>query len=157
LLAEPTQLDILGDGKQSKSYIHVEDVIDAVLTAHRAPGSAFRVFNVATGDYITVTEIAELAMECLGLRQDSVRLTYRGGDRGWKGDVPIVRLSIDLIRSLGWRCRRSSRAALGGAMRSMIEDFRAWSACDAPRGLSRSRRRVNRAYMVGGFPIRPPR
>jgi len=124
LLADPTHLDILGDGRQSKSYIHVEDVIDAVLTAHRAPGPAFQVFNVATGDYITVTEIAELAIECLDLPKESVHLSYRGGDRGWKGDVPIVRLATDLIQSKGWRCRRTSREALAHAMRSMIEDFR---------------------------------
>jgi UDP-glucose 4-epimerase len=124
LLADPTRLDILGDGRQTKSYIHVDDVIDAVLAAYRAPDPAFDVYNVATGDYITVTEIAELAVECLGLERSSVRFTYRGGDRGWKGDVPIVRLSTDYIRTLGWRCRRSSREALGDAMRSMIDDFR---------------------------------
>ena len=124
LLNDPTRLDILGDGRQSKSYIHVEDVIEAVLTSHRAPGPAYDVFNVATGDYITVTEIAELAIECLGMPRGSVPFRYAGGDRGWKGDVPVVRLSTAKIRALGWRCRRSSREALRAAMLAMIEEFR---------------------------------
>ncbi|MDC6679184.1 NAD-dependent epimerase/dehydratase family protein, partial [Leclercia adecarboxylata] len=65
LLKDPAQLSILGDGQQSKSYIHIDDVIEAVLTAHKYDGAAYNVFNVATGDYITVTEIAELAVECV--------------------------------------------------------------------------------------------
>ncbi len=63
LLADPARLRILGDGSQSKSYIHVFDVVDAVLLARACRQKPFEVFNVATGDYITVTEIAELAVE----------------------------------------------------------------------------------------------
>jgi UDP-glucose 4-epimerase len=125
LLKDPTQLAILGDGRQSKSYIHIEDVIEGVLTAHRAGGAAYNVFNVATGDYITVTEIAELAVECVGLPPGSVKFTYTGGDRGWKGDVPIIRLATDRIRGIGWRCKRSSREALRAAMLTMVGEFRA--------------------------------
>ena len=67
LLDDPRRLRILGDGRQSKSYIHVDDVVEAVLhVAHLATGP-YAVFNVATGDYVTVTEIAELAMEVVGL------------------------------------------------------------------------------------------
>jgi UDP-glucose 4-epimerase len=125
LLKDPSQLAILGDGRQSKSYIHIEDVIEGVLTAHRAAGAAYNVFNVATGDYITVTEIAELAVECVGLPPGSVKFTYTGGDRGWKGDVPIIRLATDRIRGIGWRCKRSSREALRAAMLTMADEFRA--------------------------------
>jgi UDP-glucose 4-epimerase len=124
LLKEPTRLEILGDGKQSKSYIHVQDVINAVLLAHVSPGPAYNVFNVATGDYITVTEIAELAVECAGLKPGSVAFSYTGGDRGWKGDVPIIRLATERIRGLGWTCGKGSREALRAAMMSMVEDFR---------------------------------
>jgi len=125
LLADPTHLDILGDGRQSKSYIHVDDVIEAVLTAYREGESAYDVYNVATGDYITVTEIAHLAVEVLGLAPGSVQFRYSGGDRGWKGDVPVVRLATDRIRTIGWRCRRSTRRALEASMRSMLDDVRA--------------------------------
>src|SRR5262249_16973524 len=103
LLKDPTQLTILGDGRPSKSYIHVADVIDAVLAAHRTEAPAYDVFNVATGDYITVTEIAQLAAECVGLDPRQVSFRYTGGDRGWKGDVPVIRLATEHIRGLGWR------------------------------------------------------
>jgi UDP-glucose 4-epimerase len=128
LRTQPDRLRILGDGRQSKSYIHVEDVVEAVLLAHRASqrltGKFFEVYNVATGDYITVTEIAELAMDVAGLSPDQVRLEYTGGDRGWKGDVPIVRLNTDRIRSLGWTCKRNTRQAMCVALGSMLADSR---------------------------------
>src|SRR5688572_12838333 len=72
LLNNPMKLTILGDGTQSKSYIHVYDVVDAVLLAASCATGATAAFNVATGDYITVTEIAELAVECAGLPAGSV-------------------------------------------------------------------------------------
>jgi UDP-glucose 4-epimerase len=125
LLGASQELPILGDGTQSKSYIHVDDVIDAVLTALRSEPQPYRVYNVATGDYITVTEIAELAVRCVGLAPGSVRFVYSGGDRGWKGDIPVVRLNTDRIRALGWANRRTSRAALQESMLAMIPDARA--------------------------------
>lgn len=124
LRTEPDRLRILGDGQQSKSYIHVDDVIDAVLLAHRGGAGNFQVYNVATGDYITVTEIAQLAIHVAGLPEADVHLEYTGGDRGWKGDVPVVRLNTDRIRSLGWSCKRNSRQALCVAMNSMLADAR---------------------------------
>ena len=125
LIDEPNHLEILGDGSQSKSYIHVTDVIRAVLLAQELEPSVFQVYNVATGDYITVTEIAELAIQCVGLDRGSVTLKYTGGDRGWKGDVPIVRLNTDRIRSLGWANAMDTRAALQRSMESMLDDARA--------------------------------
>lgn len=125
LTSDPTRLAILGDGTQSKSYVHVDDVIDAMLTANDASGGPYQVFNVATGDYITVTEIAELAAEAVGLDPANVRFEYTGGDRGWKGDVPIVRLSIERIRHLGWSPSRTSTEALRESMQALVEAIRA--------------------------------
>lgn len=125
LLADPTELRILGDGSQSKSYVHISDIIAAVLRAHVETPTAYQVYNVATGDEITVSEIAELAVECVGLPKGSVRFQYAGGDRGWKGDVPVVRLATDRIRGLGWVCQHSSRAALKKAIDSMLPDMKA--------------------------------
>ncbi len=124
LLTDPTQLRILGDGSQSKSYIHVSDVVSAVLTAHAVDDAAFGTYNVATGDYITVSEIADLAVECMGLSRDEVSYQFTGGDRGWKGDVPIVRLNTDRIQALGWHCSMTSRDALGASLASMLPDAR---------------------------------
>ncbi len=122
LLANPRQLRILGDGSQSKSYIHVEDVIGAVMCAYRKMDAPYAVYNVATGDYITVAEIARLAIATLNLDPGAVQLAYSGGDRGWKGDVPVVRLNTDRIRSLGWTCSRGSRQALRDSMRAMLAE-----------------------------------
>jgi UDP-glucose 4-epimerase len=128
LRVQPDRLRILGDGQQSKSYIHVDDVVEAVLLAHHRSSALnekpFQVFNVATGDYVTVTEIARLAIEVAELSEDQVRLEYTGGDRGWKGDVPVVRLNTDRIRGLGWTCKRNTRQALCVALNSMLADSR---------------------------------
>ncbi len=125
LRQDPTRLRILGDGRQSKSYIHVGDVVSAVLLAHERCTRPFEAFNVATGDYITVTQIADLACGCVGLSPEQVKYEYSGGDRGWKGDVPVVRLNIDKARTLGWRPTRTSAQALREAMLAMLADLKA--------------------------------
>lgn len=125
LLRDPEVLPILGDGTQSKSYIHVSDVVDAVLLAHERCPATYQAYNVATGDYVTVREIAELAVECVGLPPGRTRFEFGTANRGWKGDVPVVRLDIGRIRSLGWTCRRSTREALRASMLAMLDDARA--------------------------------
>jgi UDP-glucose 4-epimerase len=122
LRQDPARLKILGDGGQSKSYIYVEDVVAAVLTAYEKTPQRFQTYNVATGDYITVKEIAELAVECLGLDRSKVKFEFTGGDRGWKGDVAVVRLNTDRIRGLGWRNKKNSREALRESMNALIRD-----------------------------------
>ncbi len=124
LLKDPRKLRILGDGSQSKSYVHVRDVVEAVLLAARCAKERFAAYNVAT-DYITVKEIAELAAECAGLDPRNVEFEYTGGNRGWKGDVPIVRLKTDRIRSLGWAAGSTSKAALRDSMLAMLEEMQA--------------------------------
>jgi UDP-glucose 4-epimerase len=125
LREEPTQLRILGDGSQSKSYVHVYDVVDAVLMGSAREKEPFQVFNVATGDYIMVTEIADLAVKSLDLYPIQVDYQYTGGDRGWKGDVPVVRLNTDRIRALGWANRWSSAGALERSLEAMLPDAEA--------------------------------
>jgi UDP-glucose 4-epimerase len=125
LLADPSKLSILGDGSQSKSYIHVTDVVAAVLRANETSAAPYQAFNVATGDYITVTEIAELAIEVVGIPAGRTELMYGGGKRGWKGDVPVIRLDTAKIRGIGWTCRRNTKAALRASMTEMLDDARA--------------------------------
>jgi UDP-glucose 4-epimerase len=119
---DPSQLRILGDGSQSKSYIHVEDILEAVFTAHERSTVRYDVFNVATDDYITVKEIADLAVQVSGLTGGHTRYDFTGGDRGWKGDVPVVRFDCARIKSLGWKCRRTSAEAVRDAMIAMREE-----------------------------------
>ena len=124
LLKDPARLRILGDGRQSKSYVWVADVVSAVLLAAEKCTQPFDAFNVATGDYITVTEIADLACECVGIEPRNVSYDYTGGDRGWKGDVPVVRLNTDKIRGLGWGPTHTSHQALRQAIQAMLADLR---------------------------------
>jgi UDP-glucose 4-epimerase len=128
LLDDPTRLRILGDGSQSKSYIHVSDVVSAMLLLSDQRLTGFEVFNAGTGDYITVTEIADQVVERLGLHD--VEYTYTGGPRGWKGDVPVVRFDSHKLAARGWRCRHSSWEALMDSIDSNIRE--------AQRGVRRS-------------------
>lgn len=123
LKADPTQLRILGDGSQSKSYIHVDDVLEAIFMAGAKDESRFEIYNVATDDYITVREIADIAVDEYGLRRSEVRYDFTGGDRGWKGDVPIVRFAVSKIRGIGWKAQRNSAEAVRDSIRSMIQEI----------------------------------
>lgn len=118
-------MTILGDGRQSKSYIHVSDVVRAVLVANEKTKDPFETYNVATGDYITVTEIAQVACRVLGLDEEAVVFEYTGGNRGWKGDVPIIRLNTNRIRALGWKRSLSSAQAIEQSLREMLPDLKA--------------------------------
>jgi UDP-glucose 4-epimerase len=122
LLRDPSRLEILGDGQQSKSYIHVDDVLDALLLLHDTGWSGFDVFNVATEDYVTVRRIADLVASRLGIAD--VAYTFTGGRRGWKGDVPVVRFNTAKLRGRGWSNRRTSVQALTDSIDSMIADAR---------------------------------
>jgi len=120
LKADPTSLEILGDGSQSKSYVHISDVIEAVLLAASKVKEPFDAFNVATGDYITVKEIAQIVIDKVVGKSAAVKLIFSGGDRGWKGDVPIVRLNTDKIKALGWRCRHTCRQSIERSIDEML-------------------------------------
>jgi UDP-glucose 4-epimerase len=122
LREDPTRLRILGDGRQSKSYVHVTDIVAAVLLASAHAIAGFHVWNVATDDAVTVTEIAEMAAEALGIRPQPT-WQYTGGDRGWKGDVPVVRLDAGKIKALGWRARFSSREAVRRSLHEMAQEL----------------------------------
>ncbi len=122
LLENPNELRVLGDGNQSKSYIHVSDVVSAMLTLSDRGWEGFEVFNVGTGDYVTVTEIARLVAARMGLV--GVHYEYAGGSRGWKGDVPVVRFRSDRLAALGWRCRHSSIEALRDSIDANITEAR---------------------------------
>jgi UDP-glucose 4-epimerase len=127
LTQDPRRLRILGDGQQSKSYIYVEDVVAAVLLAGsqatNPEAPAFQVFNVSTADAVTVEQIAGAAVACLALQPPPV-YEFTGGTRGWKGDVPVVRLNSDRIRALGWRSRWSSLEAVQASLAGMHAEER---------------------------------
>ena len=119
----PTALRILGDGTQKKSYVHIDDVLEAIFLVATQRMRPYEVFNVATDDYVTVREIADMAVTISGLQPEEVRYDFAGGDRGWKGDVPVVRFDCSKINALGWRNRQSSAEALGAAMEAMRKEL----------------------------------
>ncbi len=121
LKADPAHLSIKGDGEQSKPYVHVEDVLNAVWLAWQNTSERFNYFNVATDDATTVREIASLAANALGL--SGVGFEYGGGARGWPGDVPVVRLDSSKIKALGWRAQRNSRQSLEDAARALAKEL----------------------------------
>jgi UDP-glucose 4-epimerase len=119
LKANPKALEILGDGQQRKSYIHVSDCIDGIMFAVNNSNEMVNIFNIGSNDTINSTEIGELIVKEIGLH--NVKFTYTGGTRGWKGDVPKMLLSIDKLRNLGWNPSNNSNSSVIAATRSTLE------------------------------------
>lgn len=113
------ELEILGNGKQSKCYMLVEDCIDGMLLALKNSNDAVNIFNLGPDDSITVDEIAEVVVRSMGLK--NVNFRHTGGDRGWPGDVPKFMLDTTKIKKLGWRPKRTSRESIEIAVKSILE------------------------------------
>jgi UDP-glucose 4-epimerase len=109
LAKDPTSLHILGDGMQRKSYLHVADCVEGMLTAIDGANAEINIFNLGTDEYCQVKESAGWIAGRLGLEP---RLTYAGGERGWIGDVPFIFLDTRRIRALGWRPKLSIRESV---------------------------------------------
>jgi len=120
LMDDHHNLEIFGDGTQSKSYIYISDILDAMRLMEKENIEGFTYFNVATRDYLSVTEIANMSCEIMGLKD--VHYCYTGGNRGWKGDVPIIRLSSAKIRKLGWKNQYSTKKAMRLSIQSIYQD-----------------------------------
>jgi UDP-glucose 4-epimerase len=99
LRADPTRLRVLGDGRQRKSYLYVQDCVSAMLTALDAHEAGFGVYNLGTDESITVDESIGVITSHLGV---SPVLAHTGGERGWAGDSPLIHLDTTKIRALGW-------------------------------------------------------
>jgi UDP-glucose 4-epimerase len=106
LLADPHNLTVLGDGRQRKSYLYVQDCIDAIFHALCHAGNRVNIFNLGTDEYCEVNDSIGWITAHLGL---APQLTYTGGDRGWVGDNPFIFLDATRMRALGWKPRLSIR------------------------------------------------
>jgi len=104
------KLVILGNGKQSKSYLYVEDVIEAVDLVWNKAKDRVNILNIASNSFITVTQIANEIIKQMGLKD--TKLEYTGGNVGWKGDVPVVRIDNKKIERLGWKSKHTSKQAV---------------------------------------------
>lgn len=117
---DPTELEILGNGQQEKSYLHIEDCIDAMQFVVTETATPVNLYNLGTTTATTVTTIAEIVAQELGLDPE---FSFTGGDRGWVGDVPLMQLSIDRLRSLGWDANYSSDDAVREATKALIHQY----------------------------------
>jgi UDP-glucose 4-epimerase len=109
LMADPTRLHVLGDGKQRKSYLYVHDCIDAMLLAIRVLNNKVHVLNLGHEEASRVNDSIGWIAERLGVRPE---LTYSGGERGWIGDSPFILLDTRRIRALGWKPKMSIREGI---------------------------------------------
>ncbi len=119
---ESERLLMYGDGTQSKPYIHITDVIAAFRHIESRQETYYDVFNVASEDHLTVSEIADVIVERMGLKD--VQYEFTGGSRGWKADVPLYRLDTRKIRATGWANRMNSREAVTASVDAMIREVR---------------------------------
>ncbi len=119
LREHPDELDVLGDGKQRKSYLYIQDCIDAILlTIEKAQGKT-NILNLGTDEYCQVDDSIGWICESLGL---SPRRAYSGGDRGWIGDNPFIFLDCSRMRALGWQPKLSIREGVIRTVRYLTKN-----------------------------------
>lgn len=120
LMRNQRELEILGDGNQIKSYIHVSDVIDAMMFIPQKMSETVDVFNVAVPEWKTVNELADIICDELGIQ---VVYKHGGGDRGWEGDIPVVMLDVSKVYALGWRPKLSVEEAIRRTVRELKKEM----------------------------------
>lgn len=115
LLKNPRDLEILGDGKQSKEYLYVKDCVNGIIVGYQNGSGEVNTFNLGIREQTIVDRVADLVIEEMKLGR--VKRTYTGGPRGWIGDNPIVQLDLDRIEKLGWKTQVSSEEAIRRTIR----------------------------------------
>jgi UDP-glucose 4-epimerase len=115
LRKNPAQLEILGNGKQKKAYLLVEDCVDAMLFIVGHAKETVNIYNLGCEEQVNVVRIAEIIREEMEL--PGAKFTFTGGERGWKGDVRAMLLSIERLKALGWKPRTTSEEAVRAAVR----------------------------------------
>jgi UDP-glucose 4-epimerase len=120
LRADPGRLEILGDGNQRKSYLHVEDGIQGVFVGLEKIQGTKVILNLGHDDFVTVTRLAEIVCQEMGLEGVSFRLT--GGIRGWAGDSPFVHLDTSRIKRAGFRPRISIEEGIRRTVRYLLSN-----------------------------------
>ncbi|MCD6370184.1 MAG: NAD-dependent epimerase/dehydratase family protein [Thermoplasmata archaeon] len=121
LRRNPRELEILGDGTQSKSYLYVKDCIDAIIFGYEHRKEDVEIFNIGSEDWINVRKIADIVVEEMKLR--NVKYKFTGGKRGWKGDVPKMLLSIDKIKNYGWKPKYNSEESVRLTVRHLLREL----------------------------------
>lgn len=118
LKTDPIKLEILGDGKQSKPYLYIDDCIEGMLFGYEHPKNQVNYYNLACIGATSVNKIAKMITVAMSLTK--MMINYTGGNRGWPGDVPQVRLDPKKLSNLGWVARLSSDEAIKEAIKDLL-------------------------------------
>ncbi len=120
LRQDPSRLEVLGDGTQSKPYLHVSECVDGMLFGYNHAAGRVNLFNLGVEDAIDVRSIAALVIEEMGLSQ--TRVEYGSLDRGWPGDAPQLRFDVSRLKALGWQAALTSEQAVRRAVREHMAE-----------------------------------
>lgn len=118
LQSDHAHLEVLGNGRQRKPYLHVTDCVDGMLYGFRHANDSVNVFNLGVNDMVDVTTIAEIVIKKMGL--SDTEIAYTGGARGWAGDVPVVGLKTERMASIGWKSSMTSREVIERAAEEIV-------------------------------------
>jgi len=121
LKADPSRLEVLGNGLQEKSYMEVGDCVDGILHVMKNTDKQLNLYNLGSHDTASVKRIAEIVVEETGCEGASIE--YTGGDRGWAGDVPRAMLAIDKMLAIGFDVNYNSEDAIRHTARALIEEI----------------------------------
>jgi UDP-glucose 4-epimerase len=121
---DPTKLVVLGDGSQAKPYVYVQDTLDGMEYGVVNANDHVNVYNLATEDTASVREITEWTLEAMGIDRAQIDVQYGDSPRGWRGDVPYVKLDTRRMQALGWAPKLSSREAVRRTIAEVVEQFR---------------------------------
>ena len=115
----PSELEVLGNGKQAKPYLYVKDLVEAILFVVNNTVDKINYYNLGVEGNTPVYKIAQMVIQSMGLNAD---IRYTGGDRGWIGDVPQFRYNLDKIHHLGWKAKLSSDEAVQKAIDYILKE-----------------------------------
>ncbi len=118
LKKDPTRLRILGDGKQTKSYLYIDDVLSAIDFVWRKSRAPIDIFNLTSTTFISVNEIAKLVIDGMSLR--NVHITKTGGRGGWKGDVPVIKMNNSKLKQFGWYPKHTTTQAVKKTIQDIL-------------------------------------
>lgn len=120
------QLEILGDGNQTKSYLYVEDCVNAMLIAKEKARDEINIFNIGNRDWVNVKKIADIVVDEMfkaNLIKEKPQYKFTGGERGWKGDVKEMLLSIDKLKEINFKPKYSSEEAVRKTSKQIIKNL----------------------------------
>jgi len=120
LMVNPKELEILGDGKQSREYLYVKDCVDAIMLGYEKASERVNIFNLGLDTQTTVDGVADIVIEEMKL--SNVKRKYTGGPRGWIGDTPLVILDNTKIKNTGWKPKCASEEAIRRTVRWTLEN-----------------------------------